>query len=271
LEAPSRGGAFLGHEIHTVHGFEEGDDIDLMGESFRIDRCLPREGNKDDITIWLTLDEAQQLLGEQGRINEILALGCQTDPEDIDKVRYELARVLPETQVIQKSSESLAKAMAELKVGEKRRASLERERAAQGRLRSERRHAAVTLDFAIIAACGIWLGWLAWSNVEERRGEIGVWRASGLSAGRLVLLFLGRWATLGAIGAAVGVVGGGLVGFAIAPVGVETPWAIGAAKALDPSLFGLASLVAVALTGMASGVAALTASRTDPAVILRKA
>ena len=52
----------LGHELHRSMNIKIGDDIELMGKSFKVGGCYKERGNKDDITAWIYLAEAQELL-----------------------------------------------------------------------------------------------------------------------------------------------------------------------------------------------------------------
>jgi len=136
---------------------------------------------------------------------------------------------------------------------------LQQEREAQADLNRDRRRLAGVVNLLVVTSCGLWVGWLAWSNVAERRAEIGIWRACGLRARRLAAIFLGRWITLGAVGAAAG----------LTAAAVVAPGAAGGFVALQPGLLAVALAVALVLSGLAAAVAAMTAAREDPAMALR--
>ena len=72
----------------------------------------PQRGNQDDITLWINLREAQQILGKEGRINAIQALECNCAADRLGQIRDDIGRVLPDTQVIEFSSQALARAEA---------------------------------------------------------------------------------------------------------------------------------------------------------------
>ena len=57
-------------------GLKQGDRIELFGRAFRISQCNEERGNKDDISIWIDLSTAQEILRKPGRISAILALKC---------------------------------------------------------------------------------------------------------------------------------------------------------------------------------------------------
>jgi hypothetical protein len=258
LEAIPPGEVTLGHELHRVLGFREGDTIRLLGRAMRVRKCLPREGNKDDIAVWMDLHDAQQLLGQPGQINEIVALGCSTAPGDFADVRAAIARVLPGTQVVEQTPHVLAAAQAAMDVKKNEEARLQQERLAQQLLQRQRRKLAGLVSTLVIASCGLWIGWLAAGNAVQRRVEIGIWRACGLRAGRLAMMFVGRWVALGAVGGA----GGFAAAILVASGG-------GGSRFADPVLWGWTLSVAVGLSATASVAAVLIVAREDPAMALR--
>ena len=71
------------------------DDIQLFGRQFRVSQCNEERGNKDDISIWLDLRTAQEILHKPGRINAILALKCLCEGNELPKVRQDVANTLP--------------------------------------------------------------------------------------------------------------------------------------------------------------------------------
>ncbi len=76
LVAVKKGHAVVGHELAESLGLKAGDRITLFGRTFTVSQCNEERGSKDDISIWIDLAEAQEILGKPGRINAILALKC---------------------------------------------------------------------------------------------------------------------------------------------------------------------------------------------------
>ncbi len=259
LQPPRPGTVALGYEIHKVLGLGEGDEIRLMGRTFRVERCVVQEGNRDDNTITMALRDAQELLDQPGQINEILAQSTPAALENIEQLREQVASVLPGAQVVQRVPDTLAAKLATVHVQRIERERLEQERAAQAELNRDRRRLAGLVNVLVVASCGLWVGWLAWSNVAERRVEIGIWRACGLRARRLVAIFLGRWLALGAAGTAAG----------LAAAAVLATGAAGGLGLLQPGLLAAGLVVAIVLSAVAASVAAMAAAREDPATALR--
>ena len=81
VEAVPPGTIVLGHELHRSLGLKQGDTVRVMGRELRIHKCHSRRGSKDDITAWVHLSAAQEMLNKKGLINAILALECLCAPE----------------------------------------------------------------------------------------------------------------------------------------------------------------------------------------------
>lgn len=258
LRPPAPDHVALGHEIHRVFELSEGDAFEMMGRTFRVEQCLPQEGSRDDISVVMTLRDAQELLGEPGRISEILAQGTRGAWEDPDGLRAQVRGVLAEAEVVQQTPASAAASLAALHVNQTERQRLEQERAAQADLNHYRRQLATLVNLLVLGSCGLWVGWLAWNNVAERRAEIGVWRACGLRAQRLVAIFLGRWVCLGLLGTVAG----------LSAAVFLTPLPADSAP-LQAGLLAATLGVAILLSGLAAATAAWAAAREDPAAAFR--
>src|SRR5262249_25575046 len=176
-------------------------------------------------------------------------------------VRKEVAKILPDTQVIEKASQALTRAEARNRAAAEARASARREQEARASLRSRREEFAAVLVPLVLLRCTGWVGLLAFSHVRGRGGEIGILRALGLGSLRVFGLFLARAVLVGLLGALLGYAAGLLVGVL---------WGEGPASGVfDPLQLALVVAAAPVLCGLASWVPALLASRQDPAVVLR--
>jgi ABC-type lipoprotein release transport system permease subunit len=262
----------LGSELHQNLGLHTGDTVRLLGRAFTVAQCHAPRGSKDDITVWMNLAEAQELLGKKGRINAILAVECQCAWADLGKVRREIEGVLPDTQVVERSSEALARAEARLKVEAEGKAALQAERDSRLRLGRERERMAATLVPLVLLACAMWIGFLTLGDVRARRSEIGILRALGAGGRQILALFLVKAVLLGILGGAAGLLAGLVCGPAL---GVLLDGASLSSFALPPlRLAGSLApvlLVAPAMTVLCSWIPAVIAARQDPADILREA
>jgi predicted lysophospholipase L1 biosynthesis ABC-type transport system permease subunit len=247
-----------------------GDDVELMGRSFKVNTCYAERGNKDDITAWIYLAEAQQLLDKPGLINAILALECHCTGEALPIIREEIAGVLPNTQVIERGSRAIARAEARTKVEEQARSAIEKEKTARAGLRAAREHLASILTPVVVTACAVWVALLGFTNVRARRDEIGILRTLGISARHVLVIFMSRHVILGVLGGVLGFAGGVLAAMYFTPtaeaveaktIGADFSWA---------GLLLISVAGAAALAVIAGWIPALMATRQDPAVVLRQ-
>jgi ABC-type lipoprotein release transport system permease subunit len=250
------GTVIVGYHLHKPLGLKKGDTVTILGREFTVHQCNDERGSKDDIALWANLEEAQALLDKEGQINEIMALKCQCAGMGILQVRKEIQRILPDTQVV----EFATKAMARARAREAAAAAAQETRAAMARF------AAWLVPIVTLGAI-VWIGFLAFANVRDRRQEIGILRAVGVGSRRVFLVFLAKAVLFGIVGAALGYVGGTGVGW----LWGDVPSAEGYAALFDPLLLLGALLVAPLLACLASWLPALMAAQQDPAVVLRDA
>lgn len=259
----------LGHELHRSMDIKVGDDIELMGKSFKVNTCYKERGNKDDITAWIYLAEAQELLDKPGKINAILALECHCTGDALPIIRKEIAAVLPNTQVIERGSRAIARAEARTKVEEQARIAIEKEKIAREDLRTARERLASILTPVVVTACAVWIAILGFTNVRARREEIGILRAVGVRSRHVMFMFVSRHVILGVLGGALGFVAGVLaaVYFSAAHEGTQI-------RMIDMDFSWIGLLLAsvggaAALAVIAGWIPTIVAVRQDPADVLR--
>jgi ABC-type lipoprotein release transport system permease subunit len=261
LEPVPAGTMVLGSELHRTLKLKQGDKVKLLGRDFTVGKLHPERGTKDDITIWISLKEAQELLGKPGEINGILALECVCAADSLDKVRAEIREVLPDTQVIEFQSQTLARAEARQRAAAEAKDAIAREKQNRAQLRRERESLAAILVPLVLAGSALWIVVLGLGNVRERRSEIGLLRALGVGARRIMALFLGRAVLMGVLGAIPGLLAGALLG----GVGTSVTHGIGLQGPLFlVSVLGGAPLLAV----LAGWLPAYLATQQDPASVL---
>jgi len=242
-----RGDVHVGFEIARSLGISKGDLIEIQGKSFEVAGSLSESGTVDDITLYFHLGDAQELLDMEGLINEIKALECLCRDENTDSLellREQLAAILPDARVIKMASIASAR--------EKQRLMTER-------------YFALSVPF-VLAACAVWICVLAVMNVRDRKREIGVLRALGYGSGRIAALFLGKAVVIGLAGAAIGFFAGTALSLTYGPGIFRVT-----AKSLGPeyALLPQALVCACAFTALCSGLAAVMAITSDPAMSLR--
>ncbi len=259
------GHAYLGYRLGI--GKKVGDKIQILGKEFTISQIFSEKGSKEDITIAVDLKDAQNLLNKEGKINQILALGCKCEGSLLPQVRKQLAEVLPETKITEQNSKAIARAEQRQLVDQQNEKILSETKDAHQEVEGTLRTLdAVTTPIVVIASA-IWMALLALSNVRERRSEIGILRAVGLRSAKILSLFLGK-ATI--IGLASGCIGFGL-GYLIAILfGVNALEVASNYFNLSPQIFFYALIGAPLISIMASYLPALTALNQDPAIVLRE-
>lgn len=259
----------LGYELHRSLEMKVGDTVELMGRQFKVHACHKVRGNKDDITAWIYLAEAQELLDKEGKINAILALECLCTTDALPKIRQEIAGILDDTQVIERGSRAIARAEARTKVEEQARVAVEKEKIARENLRIVRERLASILTPVVVTACAVWIAILGFTNVRARREEIGILRAIGVRSRHVMVMFVSRHVLLGVLGGALGFVAGVLAavyfgaaheGTQIRMIDMDLSWA----GLLLASVGGAAALAVIA-----GWIPTMVAARQDPADILR--
>lgn len=287
LDAVAPGQMVVGYEIHRKLGLQVGDQVEFMGREFTISRLHPERGSSDDVTAWIDLGQAQELLGLQNLVHAILALECECTGDRIAQIRAEIAGILPGTQVIERYSQALARAEARTKAKQVAEQSLEaeqragaevlaRERASRERLQQGHLQLAQFVLPLVLIVSAAAVGLLAYVNVRYRREEIGILRALGLRTRQILVVFLGKAALSGVAGGLLGVAGGLLLGNAIGPVldGSEQVLQAGLTGSIIGSPGFLMTLLAtpllaVILAMVSSWIAAAMAASQDAAVILQ--
>jgi ABC-type lipoprotein release transport system permease subunit len=242
------GTAHLGFEVAQRLGRKQGDIVELGGRRFSVARALVESGTEDDVRVFVALKDAQQLLGLEGRINEIKAIDClclTADKDPISILRAELEKALPEAKVLQ------MRVLADA-------------RARQRRM-TEQYAAFVTPVLLIV--CAVWVGALAALNVRERRAEIGVLRALGFGSGPIAGLFLAKAAALGWVGAFAGYWAGSALALRFGPQIFQVT---AKSIAAQPALLGWALIGAPLFAAIAMFIPTVLAVTQDPAVTLRE-
>jgi putative ABC transport system permease protein len=265
-EVPT-GGAAIGYELYNSLNLKKGDTITFMGKSFKVNTLKPERGTIDDITMWIPLKDAQELFNKKGLINAMLALECSCAWSDLPKIRIEIQKILPNTQVLEFAGKALARAEARWTATKNAKLLVTREKESRAKLRTERESLISLLAPLAVAGSAIWMALLALANVRERRIEIGLFRALGVRTGRLLSLFLVRAVLTGFTGAMTGCI----ATFAIFIFHFKLePSILVSNQFITFAEWMLFPICATLIAGLACWLPALLATRIDPAEILRE-
>ncbi|NQS89359.1 FtsX-like permease family protein [Patescibacteria group bacterium] len=264
--AVAPGGIVLGYELWDSLNLKVGDEVKLLGETFKVSKLHPQRGTEDDITVWINLEIAQRLLGLEGRLSGIMALQCFCHSWNLEKLAKQvIPGILPGTQTILFKNEVTTRAESRFHAQVVAKASLETERQHRLKLRGELETFASWLIPFVIIASMVLIVFLTLSNLRQRRGEIATLRTLGYRSGQILYVFLAKAFFLGLIGAILGII---LSFFAVMV-------ALGVSVQEIVKLFNLPMLIVVLaaapiLTIIASWIPAILAAHEDPAAILRE-
>jgi putative ABC transport system permease protein len=247
------GTVVLGHEAGIGHRKDE--TVEILGKPFRVAAILNERGSNDDIMLAVNLKDAQSLVNKPGQITEILAVNCRCETVDrVGEIREQLAKVLPDTKIEEWNSAAVARAEQRELVKRHHQADMAKLATLTG-----------VVTPLVIAAAAIWVGLLIWSNVRQRRNEIGVLRALGKSSRHVAGLFLGKAAMLGLLGGLIGTGVGVLTAHLLAKNALMVEPASPTVPLVVAALVG-----APLLAALAAYLPALSAITLDPAVALRE-
>ena len=263
----AKGQIVVGHGLADMLKLKAGDPVKFKGVDLKVARVFPRQGTREDFTAWVDLALAQKLLDKEGLINTIRALQCRCAWADIDKVRAEISKILPETHVIELASKARARARARNTAQKTKDSELAHEKQKRSRLAAQWRDLTALLAPLVILGCAVWVALLAFSNARQRSREIGILRAIGLGSRHIVAVFLIRAVLVGLLGAVLGYAGGFGVGAAAGGAGVD---AVSTGRLFHAWVLAAVIAGAALLAALASWAPAIFAAQQDPAVILSR-
>ena len=281
LEEVAENKMVVGYELHRELGLKVGDKVVFKAQEFTVSKLHPERGSTDDVTLWINLRQAQEMLGMQNLINAILALECDCAGDRISAIRDEIAAILPGTQVVEKYSQALARAEARAKAKGSAEAALALEKAAgeetlerekQSRQHLEQQHAgfAGVLVPLVLIASVVTIFLLSLANARQRTEEIGILCAIGLKSRQIILVFLTKAILIGLFGGLLGIAIGYWFGWSLGgftQYGMDWNRLFESGNLLITIVAG--PILAVFLSGLASWLPALIAARQDPASVLQ--
>jgi hypothetical protein len=288
-----QGDVVLGYETAIGSGTEKapqykvGSEAMILGKTFKVTMVIRELGNERDVMIAMHLKDAQEILDKRGKITEILALGCKCETvERLAEIREQLEKVLPETRITEFTGIAVARAEQRNVVKKYQQEALkgyaaEREKTLT---REEEDHEAILSDLEdtrgkqqhmignlvwistplVTLAAVAFIALMTWTNVRERRTEIGLLRALGRATQHIAVLFLGKAALLGLIGGALGCLAGYALAYGVGPLMQISSESI----AVSTPLLAATLLGAPLIAAMAAYLPTRTAIAQDPAVVL---
>ena len=219
------------------------DGADGKQYSFKVDKRLEEGKGIRDQGVSLHLEDLQELLGMEGKINKIEALGCVCHDGRIKNARSQVQAIFPDLEVTEISSIANAR--------ENQRAMMNR-------------YGAFIIPFIIIS-CLLITGLLFHQNVSVRKREIGLLKAMGNTSYTIVFMILFKAFILGLTGGIIGFFIGSWIAeyfgkeiFSFTALSIKPVWAI----------FYYTIVIFPLLWMLSSWIPALLATRIDAAKIL---
>lgn len=230
----------VGSDVAAKLQLKEGQEIAMLDKPFKISAILPQTGTVDDSRIFAHLHTVQDLTGKDAVVNAIEVVGCceQISKGLVAKINYLIpdAKVITISQVVD----------------------------TQVKTNALMRNLSTLFLVIIIAIGGAGIANDMYSNVYERRKEIGTLVALGANSSVVLKIFLKKALLLGVLGG----VGGYIIGTIIAVV--LGPLVAGVPVLPIPYLFFVAVGLSVCLTLIASYFPARYATRLDPCTALQE-
>jgi putative ABC transport system permease protein len=196
-----------------------------------------------DQGVAFNLEDLQNLLGMEGQINKIEALGCVCHDGRIKNARNQVQTIFSDLEVTEISSIADARENQRLMMN---------------------KYGAFIIPFVILSSLLI-SGLLFYSNVTSRRHEIGLMKALGKSKLTILSMILMKACILGLLGSIAGFFAGSLVAgyfgkeiFRFTAMDIAPLW----------NLFGYSILIFPVLWMLSSWIPALMATQVDAAGIL---
>ena len=219
------------------------DGADGKQYSFKVDKRLEEGKGMRDQGVSFHLEDLQELLGMEGKINKIEALGCVCHDGRIKNARSQIQAIFPDLEVTEISSIANAR---------------EHQRAMMNR------YGAFIIPFIIIS-CLLITGLLFHQNVSVRKREIGLLKAMGNSPYTIGFMILFKAFILGLTGGIIGFFIGSWIAeyfgkeiFSFTALSIKPVWAI----------FYYTIVIFPLLWMLSSWIPALLATRIDAAKIL---
>jgi len=239
----------MGFETGTDLHVHTHDAITIRGTSFAVGNVAAQQGSIDDITLWMTMNDAQRVLSSRGLCSEVWVWAEPSDNSQLSKLARlgKVVEMTPRAAVRARSLITAARASGE---------TVLRERQASQIAAAHRGAMQKLVSLALGAAALVWIVIVSFINAHGRMREVGILRALGVRAAGVVALLAGRTCFMGLTGALLGCV----LGCVYALASAHGPIPVGMAAGIVAS--------ATALSMVAGIVPACMAVARDPASIL---
>jgi len=232
----------LGAEAAAALDKQIGDTVTLQDHTFTVSAILHSTGAAEDGLIIGDLHAIQKVLGKEGKISMVeIAAFCRDCP--ITEMVLQIAEKFPEAKVTALKQAVMSK-MQSIEL-----------------FKSFSYGIAALVSF--IGSLLVFVTMMG--SVNERTREIGIFRAIGFRRGHVMQIILLEAMVVGIIGGILGFASGNAIAWAVMPLVITD----GTFAGINISLGGIAILLSVSLSLLASLYPAQKASKLDPSEALR--
>ncbi len=230
----------VGSDVAKKLQIEEGHEIAMLDNAFKVSAILPQTGTVDDSRIFAHLHTVQDLTGKEAVVNAIEVVGCceQISKGLVAKINY----LIPDAQVI----------------------TISQVVDTQVKTNQLMRNLSTLFLIIIVFMGGASMANDMYNNVYERRKEIGTLVALGANSSVVLKVFLKKALLLGLLGGIGGYVLGTIFAVVLGPLIAGVP------VLPIPYLFFVATGLSICISLVASYFPARYATRLDPCTALQE-
>ena len=252
--AASSGELMLGKAIADELGLKAGDAVsgvyeteELDEDGFTIDNTLDftvtgivSTGGSEENYVYMSLEDMETLTGEMNTL-DLAELSISTSSDKLNAYRDEINEKIPgvTAALVKKLTASETTVLTKLQA------------------------LVLLVTIVVLALTMICVATTMTAVVSERRKEIGLRKAIGATDREIVAEFMGEGMLLGAVGGLLG----SFLGFVFAQaVSISI---FGSSISFRPVILPIAIIVSIAVTGLACLMPIKSATRVDPALVLK--
>lgn len=228
----------IGFDVADKLGLKKGDTVKINNQDFQVFKVLKVSGNQDDSAVIANISVVEKLLGREGKISlvEISAL-CSECP--IDVLVEQISEVLPNANV-RALREVMVKRMEMVEQIEK---------------------FALSISIILVLLCSLLIFSNIASSVNERKHEIGIYRAIGFTKGHIIQIIQLESLIVSLIAAVIGIA----LTYVVSYVGLPRFAGVDKEDIVFDFIYYIKGLVVVLCLGFISSLApAIKASNSDP-------
>jgi len=254
----------LGQAVASRLEKVSGDSLRIGTKEYAVTHVREQLGTKDDLMLFMNLEDAQDLLGLPGKVSGILALSCNCAAGDLQPIRQGVRTFIPTADVVEFAVRARARQRAREVIRTAAEAEIDDILTTRTDLRQQLSRFSALIAVVIVGAGAVSLFFLYTHNVKERRHEIAILRTLGVRMWKVYLVFAAKSLLLAGLGAPAG------YGVAI-PAGRWLTGATAPAEAVfNPRLLAGLFIASACVSILASLIPVILAGRQDPGLVLNE-